>query len=274
MLPLRRLVAVAALLLAATPVSAQVYKFDDCMSADQAGSASPGFGIMFTTLSSFADEFSINGSYFGLTGTVTDVHLREGGIGQSGAIITSMSHSGMTMGGFNRTLTLTQPQFDMVLAGETYVELVTTSGVELRGQIIQQENGKAPSELSLDPDINDAGGNAFIGPRVSGCAPEPFNLEIDCSRAVQPGIWLIEVRTGFRSGGPLTTKWGYAYLDGPKIGSAAGVHAMDAQYFFPTPMSLPPDLSLVGMTYYAQGYCGGYSPGGRTSDLLVQTIGF
>ncbi len=64
-------------------------------------------------------------------------------------------------------------------------------------------------------------------------------------------------------------------LGGSEFLGKVGFHSQSVETWFPTPagMVVPNDPALVGMTFAVQGFVGNYSPGGRLSSAIVQTIG-
>ncbi|QDU69320.1 hypothetical protein [Engelhardtia mirabilis] len=130
-----------------------------------------------------------------------------------------------------------------------------------------------PPALPTDPILADNGGGQGFGPLV-GDPSQPFNFALDCSGASQPSIYLMECRTGSLAT-PLPSPFGLLYLDGATILSASGLHAQGIVEWFPAPvgLALPNDAALIGLSYTAQGFVGGYGASGRLSNAIVQTIG-
>ncbi len=122
------------------------------------------------------------------------------------------------------------------------------------------------AERATDPLLADTGGDPGSGP-LAGSPLEVFDLSLDCSNAPAPGSFAIRVRLTGRAT-PLATPHGWSWLAGPLLWRALGVHAQDVVRATPAGLVLPADPALVGLSYAAQGLCGG-----RFSTALVQTIG-
>jgi len=233
-----------------------------------------GSSLGLVSLNLSTREVIVNGSYANLSSNQTQVHIHRGAIGSPGGIVLSLTGTGGTSGTFSGSGTLSAAEFSEMRNGLHYVNIHTTGSPngELRGQIIQETDSTCPPELATDPVLLDAAGTSLFGPKI-GSVREPFNLAIDCSNAVVPSIWSIELR-GAKLAVPLISRFGFLSLTGPKLLGRTGVHAQDVRVMLPIDLTLPNDMALVGLTYHAQGFCGGFSPNGRTTNVLTQMIGF
>ncbi len=132
-------------------------------------------------------------------------------------------------------------------------------------------NRRGAPELPTDPVLTDTGGDPYLGP-VAGSATETFNVSIDCTSAVAPGLYGFELRLG-KTLVPKSTRLGSLYLKGTLVLACFASHTRSVESWFAPPGSaLPPDPSLVGLTYHVQGFCGSIPPVGRLSNVLTQTI--
>ncbi|MFT5291775.1 MAG: hypothetical protein ACI8QS_003503 [Planctomycetota bacterium] len=134
-------------------------------------------------------------------------------------------------------------------------------------------NEICPAEFPTDPILIDNGGDSGVGPNI-GNSFEPFNVAIDYTNASSPGIYAIVVWSGKQPVG-LPTQFGLFYLGGGQLLSTIGTHTQSVESWFPvsTGLVLDNDPALVGMTFTVQGFSGGYSPNGRLSSAIRQTIG-
>ena len=148
-----------------------------------------------------------------------------------------------------------------------YSLVVDGSGASSTANVI------CPPELSTDPILADVGGNPGVGPNV-GNDSEPFNVSLDCTQASGPGIYGMVVWSD-KQPFALPTQYGFFYLAGAQLLGMAGVHSQSIETWFPVPdgMVLPDDPTLIGVEITVQGFAGGYSPVGRLSSAIVQTIG-
>ena len=126
-------------------------------------------------------------------------------------------------------------------------------------------------ELSSDPQLTDSGGDPHLGP-TAGSASETFDVSIDCTAAVGPGLYGFEVRLG-KALQPVPTRRGHLYVQGAVLMRTFASHAQSVESWFAPPGSpVPADPALVGLTFHVQGFCGGMPPAGRLSNVLTQTI--
>jgi len=276
MLPLRHLLAPATLvLLAAGSAHAQTLTYNVCLDGAQETppivTAATGTGTV--TLDTSTGMASLSGSYQNLGTNQTLAHVHIGAIGVPGGIVFNLNGTGGTTGTFSGGGVLSPAQSADLQAGLYYINIHTVgiSSGELRGQIVQLVDSTCPAEMGTDPVLADNAGNTAWGPKI-GSAVEPFNLSIDCSNATAASVYVIELRPG-KAAVPVSSKWGFLYLTGPKLIGTSGAHSMDVRSWFAAPATLPNDVSLPGLSYHAQGFCGGFSPNGRTSNSLTQTIG-
>ncbi len=138
--------------------------------------------------------------------------------------------------------------------------------------IVDNPDASCAAELVTDPTLADSGGTLGIGPFVDATG-EPFNVAIDCTGASSPSLYVIEIRPA-KAALPLASKWGLLHLAGPKLLGTTGSHTVSVEEFAPAPgLVLPLDTALIGTSFAVQGFCGGFSPVGRTTNALVQTIG-
>lgn len=139
----------------------------------------------------------------------------------------------------------------------------------LSGHLPAPPNVPAPAALPGDPRLLDNAGDPGSGPLV-GSAFESFNLSLDCSAhpAGSPyGIWGSPGRPAL----PAPTSFGSLWASGPPLFLFTGIHASSTVECAPGGVVLPVDVALIGLTYTAQGWCGGN--GARLSSALTQTIG-
>lgn len=270
-----RLLGVLALTALAPAVSAQTHTFNVCLSGDQEVPpvATAGSGTATVSLDATTGAISVTGSYQNLGSNQTLAHVHLGALGVNGGVVLSLSGTGGTTGTFSGSGTLSPSQTSSVTAGNTYLNVHSAAlpGGELRGQVIQLGNATCDAEFPTDPVIADSAGDPDFGPKI-GSAVDTFNVTIDCSNAVNPAIYAIELRPAKLA--PTMTKWGCLYLAGPKLTGTVGAHNTDVRSFFPgAGAALPNDISLVGIRFHVQGFCGGYVPNGRASTVLSQTIG-
>lgn len=141
-------VLVAAAFFAATPgAQASLIRFTGSLSgaAESPPNASPGTGITFVLLDTFAHTLRVNVTFSGLTGTTTAAHIHcctaVPGVGVAGVATTTPSFagfpSGVTSGTYDQTLNLTlasswNPAFIIAHGGTTAgAEAFLTAGALL-----------------------------------------------------------------------------------------------------------------------------------------------
>ena len=185
----------------------------------------------------------------------------------AGSSTTAVLTSTITLDGLH-TLVVADQSSGLAATGP-YTIVVNGSGAEPTDPI----NTLCPPELPTDPILADNGGSPGIGPKI-GDPNEPFNVSLDCTGAVSPALYVMEVWTS-KSAAPPNLKFGLLYLSGARLLRRSGTHNQSVETWFPAPAGLvvPNDTTLVGLSYAVQGYCSGYSPNGRLSSVVVQTIG-
>jgi uncharacterized protein (TIGR03382 family) len=108
------------------------------VSAPALGGATPS-GSATVTINTDTSFVEIMGTYSGMTSNVTGSHLHGlAGFGVNAGILISLSNSGGTSGSFSGSGTLSMANFDGLMAGNTYINVHTTTnpGGEIRGQVI------------------------------------------------------------------------------------------------------------------------------------------
>ena len=266
------------LLTASSTLTAQSSSYRVFLDGDQEVPpvATTGTGLADVTLDTSTGAVTITGTFQNLAGAMQSVVLHgTAPIGSTAGSVLTFNASGVTTGSFDGSLTLNAQGIQDMQAGLYYIDLHTDAfpGGELRGQIVQITNTQLPAELPTDPTLADSGGTPDVGPRINSAA-EPFDLALDCSDAVGPGVWLIELQF-FHSATPTVRPFGNLWLTGGRLLKCAGSHSQGlVECIGGAGRTLPDDLSLVGSEYTAQGYCGNFAPnGGRTSNALVQMVG-
>ena len=116
--------------------------------------------------------------------------------------------------------------------------------------------------------FSDTGGNPNTSPRLNPV--EPFRATLDCSGASANGVYSITLRPVFLAT-PIQTAYGELHHTGYPYARYGGLHG---QGVVNTPLvTLPYDLTLVGVPYYAQGFCGSPAGGSFLSNALEQRVG-
>jgi len=266
----------AAVLVLGSSAAAQIQSYDVCLSGAQENPpvATTATGHATVTLDLGLRQMTINGTFSGLSGNQTASHLHGGAaIGSNASVIGALTITGGTSGSFSGTVNLGMNPFAAAKSGRTYINIHSSvfPGGELRGQVVQRINEDHPAELGGDPALLDTGGTVGRGPKI-GSTSEPFNVSIDCSAASGAGIYYIQLTPDILTT-PLSTGFGFLYSTSTPFLTFTGVHAMDVASASPTGITLPLNVSLVGMPFYVQGFCGGISPSGRTSNALFQMVG-
>jgi len=124
---------------------------------------SPGTGTVTLTLDVGAGTVQADGSYQNLMGNASTSHLHAAPAGSNGGIIVPLNASGGTSGTIFAGGVVTPGQVATVLAGNTYVNLHSSSfpGGEIRGQAIlpwELWSPGSPCATGAIPDIAPIGG--------------------------------------------------------------------------------------------------------------------
>ena len=270
------LFAAGVLLFLSTHARAQTVRFRACLDGPQEGLMVNGTGTAIVTLDTATGAVSVDGSYSGLVGIQTDVHIHgPAPIGVNAGIIITLTGTGGMAGNFSGAGVLSQAEVQDMLAGLHYLNVHSSVHMpgEIRGQIVQLENVDCPAELPSDPVLADTGGDPDFGPKIRSQV-DRFNLQLDCSGAGAPGLYTIVLRLSKRAA-PVFVGVGAIWGSGPKLMKCSGLHGQGIVQCAPDPgIVLPNDLSFVGIAYTAQGFCQDPSdPLGRTSNALVQVVG-
>lgn len=255
--------------------SAQISTFAVSMDGGQSGTGSPGTGFATVTLDESSGAVDVSGSYTGLNGNQSVAHIHGSApIGGSAPTVLTLTGSGGTSGTLTGSGTFNATRIAAMKDGMQYINVhsSTNPGGEIRGHIVQLFNADCPAELPSDPALSDNAGNATIGPRI-GHAVERFNLALDCTGSGAASLYIVELRLS-KLTSPLTSKFGNLWISGPRLFSKIGMHGQGVVSLFPgAGLMLPTDLSFVGVSYTAQGFCGDPSSVGRNSNAVFQVVG-
>ena len=134
------------------------------------------------------------------------------------------------------------------------------------GHVPAPQNSPRGAQLFGDPRLDDVGGDPTAGP-IAGSPLEVFNLALDCSGAPASGPYTMRVRLTFFAS-PVVTAHGWSWIGGPLLLQKSGLQTRSVVTWSPSGLIVPADPALVGLSYGAQGSCGG-----RLSSALRQTIG-
>ena len=117
--------------------------------------------------------------------------------------------------------------------------------------------------------LSDTGGDPNLSPRLN--PSEPFRVSLDCSAASSNSLYSITLRPTLLAM-PIQTAYGELLHLGYPYARYVGMHGQGA---VSSPLvTIPYDLTLVGVTYYAQGFCGVPGGGGSfLSNALEQRVG-
>ena len=105
--------------------------------------ASPATGVAIVKYNMATKVLELTGSYTALSDSITGAHIHRGVVGASGSIIISLDRTGITAGELKVTETLTQNFEDLLLAGNTYVNVHSKQkpGGEIRAQLTVATQG-------------------------------------------------------------------------------------------------------------------------------------
>jgi CHRD domain len=136
-------------------------------------------GSAFAVLDPGPRSFTLAGSYQGLAGSATRVHLRGPALpGEVGGILAVLNHSGATSGSFDGSGVLPPAAFEALFAGAAYLEVLTSAhpSGELRGQIT---DGRLGTEF-CDAAVNSTGSAGELSAHGSlGVATDSLYLRLD-----------------------------------------------------------------------------------------------
>jgi len=257
------------LFLAACPAMAQV-TLRVCLDGGQEVPpvATSATGSAAVIADQVMDVITVTGAYANLSSPLTSVEIYLGDpFANSSVVVLTLTATGGTSGSFSGQAALTASQVQDVYWGRTYLNLKTTAQVdgEIRGQIAQRMTIDCPAELPSDPVLADISGDLSYGPKI-GHATEAFNVSLDCSNSSAPGTYLIVVKA--QKAFPAISPRGILWVQGRRFLSTTGFHSQDVVSFAPTDIVVPADLTLVGVQYMVQGYCGG-----RLSNGVLEVVG-
>ena len=71
---------------------------------------------------------------------------------------------------------------------------------------------------------------------------------------------------------PAVSGFGFIYVTGPKLLGIVGTHTVSVEDRSGTNLTVPNSVAPAGFQFPAQGFCAGFSPNGRTSNSLSQSI--
>ena len=120
------------------PVNVTVYTMQLNGASEFPQNPSTATGTVRVALDQATGNIVVDGTFTGLTSTVTAAHIHgPAAAGANAAIIMPLDVTGTTSGTVAGTMTMSQAQMDMMLGGMTYVNIHSTNymGGEIRAQI-------------------------------------------------------------------------------------------------------------------------------------------
>ena len=120
------------------PVTITVYNMNLNGTLEVPSNASAATGTVMVTLDQATRDILIDGTFSGLTSPVTAAHIHgPAPAGMNAAIIIPLTITGTTSGTVTGTATMDQAQMDMMLSGQTYVNIHSSNypAGEIRAQV-------------------------------------------------------------------------------------------------------------------------------------------
>jgi len=120
------------------PVTVTTYNMNLNGTAEVPGNASTATGAVRVTLDQATGGILVDGTFTGLTSPVTAAHIHgPAPAGMNAAIIIPLTITGTTDGTVTGTATMNQTQMDMMLGGQTYVNIHSSNypAGEIRAQV-------------------------------------------------------------------------------------------------------------------------------------------
>lgn len=149
------LLAIAATGLVSTAAPADIIQLDWVADGAQENppvtTAGAGYGVIY--VDDQTGEFSLQGAFVGLNGSVTAAHIHgPADVGQNAGVIVSLSATGTDSGCVTGSGTLSDADLGSLLTGMTYVNIHSTlhGGGEIRGQIFTSTDDIATLAFNAD----------------------------------------------------------------------------------------------------------------------------
>lgn len=249
--------------------AAQTVLLGASMDGVEEGVASSGSGSALLTLDTATGGVMITGTYTGLGSNQTFAHIHGAAPrGMTAGIVLTLNGTGGTTGSFSGSGVLSPAQMTDLLNGLHYVNIHTSNFPlgEIRGQLDLVPTVDCPSALPNDPVLSDCAGTSFLGPNIND-ALEGFGVQLDCTGAPSSGPYVVLIRQN-KLGSPLSTGYGDLWASGVTFSKFSGIQNQNVVGVHCGGLTLPNDMSLVGLSYAVQGWCGG-----RLSNAFQETIG-
>lgn len=259
---------IALLTLGSSPAAAQI-TLKVCLDGGQVlpPVATNGYGQASVLADQVMNVVTVGGGFTNLSSNVVSADLVLGTAGSNGTtVLMPLMTIGATDGVFSGQMAMSQTDVGHVYWGRSYIIIRTAAhpNGEIRGQVAQRMTIDCPAAIVTDPHLSDISGDTLYGPKI-GHAVEAFNMSLDCSNA-SPGPFVIVIKAAKRF--PTPTSYGFLWVQGTRFGNAIGVHAQNVVTYAPADVVLPNDITLVGVQYAVQGFCGG-----RLSNALIEVVG-